>query len=64
MSRDQQVDSERYSAPANRDAFMVDRTDLMTFNTLGQEIAAKQVVGPNAPEGDAPKTYVVGTDGC
>ena len=65
MSRDDQSDTRRNEGgPAMRDSFMIDMEELMEPNTIAMEVAAKQVVGPNAPVGgNVPPTYTIGSRG-
>lgn len=64
MSRDSQSDTRRNEGgPANRDSFMIDMEELMEPNTLGQEIQARSVVGPNAPVGGTMPVYTIGSRG-
>ena len=43
---------------------MIDMEELMEPNTIAMEVAAKQVVGPNAPVGgNVPPTYTIGSRG-
>ena len=62
MARDDQVDSDRSMRPP-RESFMVEMDELMEPNMVGDEIAKRQVVGPNAPLGPVTLSYTVGGRG-
>lgn len=63
MSDRERASDNRRNGAADRASFMSDNDDLMEFNTIGDEIAAGYTVGPNAPCGGSPTSYVVGTRG-